>query len=570
MGKESNSAGTGRLWTPPKAFDALSKQIECVRAKADSSSEIQRIRDDLWKECLRAADSPAGTWTLSAPTGSGKTLSMLAFALRHAIQNRLRRIIVVIPFLTIIEQTAQIYRKVFGADYPEEFVLEDHSLAGTGEETNSRGDQQNHFSRLLAENWDAPIIITTHVQLLQSLFSNRPFACRKLHNLASSVILFDEVQTLPLDIVLPTLSALSHLSTRFGSSIVFATATQPAFDHLNPYVHQYGKNTEWKPKEIVSCNLNLFSRSKRTEVHWPDLDKPAPFSQIAEDLLTYKQVLCIVNVKRHAWELIGIMNQDGDNSLFHLSTSMCPAHRTHTLELIRQRLEDKKPCRLISTQCVEAGVDIDFPVVYRALGPLEAIAQAAGRCNRNGLWESGEVFVFLPENDGKIQYPPGGYEQAASVTRMLLKEKGEVGMDIDDPCLFEEYYRTLYDLKKPESMNESLKNAIFTGDFPEIAKEYRLIKQNTINVLAPYGGCIDLFRSLRAEAEESGLSASWIRRSRPLTVNLYKTNSSDKNPYLIPISYHGQEETDWYFYSKESHYDDRLGLRPEQPDLLLI
>ncbi|MCX5999800.1 MAG: CRISPR-associated helicase/endonuclease Cas3, partial [Chloroflexi bacterium] len=280
-------------------------------------------------------------------------------------------------------------------------------------------DSGRRRARLLAENWDAPIIVTTSVQLLESLFSKSPSACRKLHRLAGSVILFDEVQTLPVALAVPTLATLSHLSKRYGTTVVFSTATQPAFEHLHGEVKQYSLGG-WQPDEIVPPSLNLFQRARRTRVEAPDFDRPVTWAQLAGRLASHEQVLCVVNLKKQLSRLFDLLQQHGTDGLLCLSTNMCPAHREVVLSMVKERLASGRVCRLISTKCVEAGVAIDFPAVYRAFGPLDAIAQAAGRCNRNGRAERGTVSVFLPEEEG---YPDGAYRQAADTTRILLKKR---------------------------------------------------------------------------------------------------------------------------------------------------
>jgi CRISPR-associated helicase Cas3 len=442
-----------------KVFPLLVSYLGQLAANSCASPEVNRLRRDLLAACLEAATLPQGLFTLTAPTGAGKTLSMLAFALRHALEHGLRRIVTVIPYLSIIEQTVREYHKVFAlhfsAKYAEQYVLEDHSLAGTREgDRIRRGEPDTQTEaeekrRYLAENWDAPIIVTTSVQFFESLFANRPSACRKLHRLARSVILFDEVQTFPVQLAVPSLATLSRLVERYGATVVFATATQPAFAHLDEFVRNYCVRG-WQPQEIAKPDLRLFERGRRTRVAWPRLEKKTSWAELADQLSQHGQALCVVNLKRHAIQLFDELKRLQLDGLFHLSTNMCPAHRGVVLDEVRQRLAKGMSCHLISTQCVEAGVDVDFPVVFRALGPLDAVAQAAGRCNRNGRAETGIVHVFLPKEEEASAYPDGTYRQAASVCRLFLSKYGAPRMDIHVPELFEEYYRELYDLSRPQ------------------------------------------------------------------------------------------------------------------------
>ncbi|PWB43551.1 MAG: CRISPR-associated helicase/endonuclease Cas3 [Rhodocyclales bacterium] len=552
------------------ALDAVLRRIEDTRKESAASPEVRAVRDALLTACLSEADREPGLFTLTAPTGSGKTLAMLAFALRHAARHGLERVIMVIPYLTITEQTARVYRDILAPAFGEEFVLEHHSLAGTGEERfrqdgEDAAGQAGHAERrrrLLAENWDAPLIVTTSVQLLESLFSNRPAACRKLHRLQKSVILFDEAQTLPAGIAVPTLAALSHLSATWNSSVVFATATQPAFAHLHAAVTQ-AKASGWQPREIVPEPAALFAPMKRVDVKWGSPDDPLSWDGVAGRLASVRQALCIVNLKRDAhslWEKLG------DSGALHLSTNLCAAHRQDVLAQVRDGLANGQPVRLVATQCVEAGVDVDFPFVMRAWGPLDALIQAAGRCNREGrLVGQGALQVFQPEEAG---YPPGGYEQATQVAQMLFRRHGAEGMRIDDPAFITAYYRELYDIAGTANSSESkaIFAAIEAGDFPEVARLYRIIKQDAINVLVPYSPRQALFDELAAEAESRGLSGAWIRRARPLAVSLYRPREDDAIwDALLPVPLAGRrqrENNDWFIYAVPVHYHPQLGLVP--------
>lgn len=558
------------------ALDAVLRRIEDTRKDSAASPEVRAVRDALLTACLSEADREPGLFTLTAPTGSGKTLAMLAFALRHATRHGLERVIMVIPYLTITEQTARVYRDILAPAFGEEFVLEHHSLAGTGEERfrqdgEDAAGQAGHAERrrrLLAENWDAPLIVTTSVQLLESLFSNRPAACRKLHRLQKSVILFDEAQTLPAGIAVPTLAALSHLSATWNSSVVFATATQPAFAHLHEAVTQ-AKASGWQPREIVPEPAALFEPMKRVDVEWGSPDAPLSWDEVAGRLAGVRQALCIVNLKRDAqslWEKLG------DSGTLHLSTNLCAAHRQDVLAQVRDGLANGQPVRLVATQCVEAGVDVDFPFVMRAWGPLDAVIQAAGRCNREGRRQGrGMLRVFQPEEAG---YPPGGYEQATQVAQMLFRRYGAEGMRIDAPAFITAYYRELYDIAGTANSRESkaILAAIEAGDFPEVARLYRIIKQDAINVLVSYAPRLVLFDELAAEAESRGLSAAWMRLARPLAVSLYRPREDDAIwDVLLPVPLAGRrqrENNDWFIYAVPEHYHPQLGLVP--PDRLNV
>jgi CRISPR-associated endonuclease/helicase Cas3 len=552
-----------------------------VRGRAPARGDVAAVRSELWDAAVAAAQVPTGVFTLTAPTGSGKTLSMLQFALAHAKKNDLRRIVLVVPFLTIIEQTARIYRSVFdGAG--NHFVLEHHSLAGLGveqSETDAEGtarEDTERQRRLLSENWDAPIVLTTNVQILESLFSNRPSACRKLHNLRDAVVLFDEAQSLPQHLAVPTLAALSHLSTACHSSVVFATATQPAFDSLHDAVSRHAVSG-WRPREIVPDHRHMFERLNRVEARWPQQDETLDWPTLAERLSASDtpRALCILNLKRHAHALLNAMQ--GVEGILHLSTNLCSAHRKAVLETVRERLKpgSMQPCRLVSTQCVEAGVDLDFPVVYRAMAPLDSIAQAAGRCNREGrlntLGQLGQLHVFEPASDARGRrylFPTHAYYQATEVTLSLLRQCNGP-LDLNDPEVFCRYYRQLYDLTDPASQNKDLDHAIQALHSPEIARLYRLIEQDAIQVVVPWSERMDEYEQLREQSLQ-GIDGRWMARAQALAVSVYRPKPGHPAWGVLPAAKlrRGGESDEWFVLEdRQRHdpdrrmYDDTLGLR---------
>jgi CRISPR-associated helicase Cas3/CRISPR-associated endonuclease Cas3-HD len=553
------------------ALAALDAHMAALRAATGAQVAVRQARETLWSAVMRAARWEPGTFTLTAPTGSGKTLAMLKFALEHAKKHGLKRIVLAVPFLTVIEQTARIYRTVFKASQ-DNFVLEHHSLAGLGAEAEQRDAEgaNERQRRLLAENWDAPIVLTTNVQLLESLFSNRPSSCRKLHNLMDSVILFDEAQSLPQHLAVPTLAALSHLSAAYRSTVVFATATQPAFDTLNEAVKKHAVQG-WQPREAVPEHPEMFRKLKRVDVSWPKSGEKRGWTELADDLRYAEQVLCVVNLKRHAVALMEALSDLG--GVFHLSTNLCAEHRRAVMDRVRAQLAAGLPCRLVSTQCVEAGVDVDFPIVFRAMAPLESIAQAAGRCNREGRLNEqdrlGEVVVFEPdEEDGwRKRFPTHSYYQATQVTQTLLNMRGN--LDINDPEVFRAYYHRLYNLNDPASQNADLARAIQELDFVEIAKAYRLIAQDVIQVLVPWAERHDVFLELRTEADRQGITANWMRRAQGLAVSVYRTN--DGLPaWAIPAKLRRGGVSDEWFVLQGDFYDDTLGLNPPKGEQVFI
>jgi CRISPR-associated endonuclease/helicase Cas3 len=554
-----------------------------VRPVCRADQVVVDARNALWNMVTQSATAMPGLFTLTAPTGSGKTLAMLKFALEHAAQHDLKRVILVVPFLSIIEQTAAIYQAVFEA-FPDNYVLEHHSLAGMGAEEAKDDAEQSveRTRRLLSENWDAPIIITTNVQLLESLFSNRPSACRKLHNLMESVIMFDEAQTLPQALAIPTLAALSHLSQAYRTTVLFATATQPAFDTLGDTVKKLVL-TGWRPMEAAPEHARLYDVLRRYDVQWPKQDERPDWPTLSGEIRNEFQVLCVVNLKSHAAAILEALKYD-DNT-FHLSTNLCALHRRAVLETVRTRLKSGQPCRLISTQCIEAGVDVDFPVVYRALAPLDAIAQAAGRCNREGRLtdeagqrKMGAVRVFEPAVEGtwKRRYPTHAYFQAAEVMRTMLIESGETGLDLNDSALFREYYRRLYGVSRPDEQSKSIQQAFDEKDFVRVAQEYRLIDQAAIQVLVPYHACLDIYEGLKREQDEWGINAKWIQKAQGLSVSIFRPNQ-DHPAWggvlnAVRLGYGKGLSNEWFVLHdpQGKFYDEVFGLRLPKEEQILI
>jgi CRISPR-associated helicase Cas3/CRISPR-associated endonuclease Cas3-HD len=588
-----------------RAIDGFNAYLARIR-QARGDDPMAKVREELFVDCMAASENAVGAFTLSAPTGSGKTLAMLAFALHHAKRHHLRRIVLVMPFLNIIDQTAKIYREIFSEEqgFAQNTVLEHHSL--TDDRTKKSDDKLNACReeqdvgispRLLTENWDAPIILTTNVQLLESLMADRPSRCRKLHRLAQSVILCDEVQALPQHLAVATLATLSRLTDSEGpyqTSLVFATATQPAFDSLNRRIAPEFVRHGWQPTEIVRQPQALYAAaSHRVRISWRHQQSISK-EDIASELQKHPQVLCIVNLKRHAAELMAILQERGlgkPEGLLHLSTNMCPAHREKTLKEVVCRLKQGQPVCLIATQCVEAGVDLDFPVVYRALAPLEAIAQAAGRCNRHGYRgqgrnRPGQVVVFKP-HDTQSLYPPG-YKQAVNATETFLNNLAIHG-DLDaveilgDPQKLHDYYCHFYSLtgmRSSETAGEvELVEAIRGGNFEDVAKHYKLIENNTIRVLVSYEPAI--FEQLRDEIVNverftPDFIRNWVRRASPYAVNLFRPNDSTPvTPFLEPIRFSHRSdalmrEADWFYTLPDLKYDRLCGISTNVENLWIM
>ena len=548
---------TGLNLDAAKALAALEKRLTLLSQNTEIPEKTREIRRDLMDACAAAGQQPGRRWTLTAPTGSGKTLAMLRFALTRAVQDRrIRRIVVVLPFLSILDQTVDEYREVFpAAEFGEAFVLEHHSLAGTQKPGDDGQQEQQRDARFLTQNWDAPIIVTTSVQLLESLHSGHPGTCRKLHRLAGSVLLLDEVQTLPTALAVTTLKTLSRLSNeKYGAVVVMATATQPAFDTLHEAISKdEPEGGGWQPQEIAPPELRLFERSRRVKPTW-HLEKAAQWDEVEGWLRDEKQALCIVNLKAHALALAQRLK--GEDGLKHLSTSLCPAHRRMVLEKVRTRLKLGQPCRVVATQCVEAGVDLDFPLVIRALAPLDSIAQAAGRCNRHASQEFGELRVFLPEEE---KYPGDPYKRAAQLARALWKEGA---LDLEEAQTFRRYYQRLWQYEKTDS--SPLSEAILGQDYPEVARLYRLIPKAAVNVVMPYGDGLELMD----EAAQDGIDAFWMRRVQPYTVSLFRDRQGHLPAVCQPVNYKQRgkelkEAEDWFICQYKEAYDAQFGYLPD-------
>jgi CRISPR-associated endonuclease/helicase Cas3 len=462
--------------------------------KTAADSTVNLIRRQILEQCLAKANNGLGRFSLTVPTGGGKTLSSMAFALKHCLKHNLKRIIYVIPFTSIIEQNAEVLRSFLGKDV----VLEHHC--------NFEPESEDYRSRLAAENWDAPIIVTTNVQFFESLFANRSSRCRKLHNIAESVVILDEVQTLPAPYLLPCLSVLEELVINYRTSVVLCSATQPAVQKRPDFPNGLEEVTE-----IMDAPEELARSMKRTDI--VVLEKMSN-EDVCEKLKTHRQVLCVVSTRRLAKDIFEKLQ--GLDGLFHLSALMCPAHRTLKLDEIRNRLKAKYPCRVISTQLIEAGVDIDFPVVFRSIDGIDSIAQAAGRCNREGKLDKGQVFVFTPE--GSIA--PRHFRQTTQAAESVIRRYSD---DILSLGAIEEYFKFYYwtkgEMLDKEEILLLLREGLKHGDFPfkTIAERFRFIKEYMKPVVIPFN---DDARNLIRSIEYLENPAVLSRKLQKYTVSI--------------------------------------------------
>lgn len=483
-----------------------------LRRFANPMTDINHKRTETLRGCIENSAEKPGFFKLTVPTGGGKTLSSIAFALHHAATHGLKRIIYVIPFTSIIEQNASVFKEIVG----EENVLEHHSSFDwekkKREATEAADDQTRSVYtklKLAAENWDIPIVVTTNVQFFESLFANKSSRCRKLHNLAKSVIIFDEAQMFPKDYLLPAMSAVWELVANYGASAVFCTATQPNLERFLP------EGTEIK--ELAPNPQDLFDFYKRVEVR--QLRNKLTDDDLVARLHEHEQVLCIVNTRKHA---SGLFQKLGGESSFHLSTLMCPAHRRQKLAEIRDRLENGQACRVISTSVMEAGIDVDFPVGYRALTGLDSINQAAGRVNRNMKQAMGEVFIFEPDTE-LVRRAPRYVAQGIEVTRSVLRVHSHAPISI--PAIHA-YFEQLYTLKDPRDFDYQRILDKFSIDrrnqpifkFATVAELFRVIEDITQTLIIPFD---EEANRLIDELKSTQYPLSTLRKLQPYTVSIY-------------------------------------------------
>jgi CRISPR-associated endonuclease/helicase Cas3 len=467
--------------------------------------QVYESRQQVLEDCRKAAKMESGLFSLTVPTGGGKTLSSMAFALKHAELYGKRRIIYVIPYTSIIEQNAQVFRDVFGDDE----IVEHHSSLDE--------DETTVRSRLAAENWDAPIIVTTSVQFFESLFAAKTNRCRKLHNMVNSVVILDEAQLVPTDYLEPILETIHLLVEHYQVTFVVCTATQPVFEKRKKYSSFPGL-PEGSIREIIHDVSGLYKNLERVEVECPkDMSVSLEWKDLAEKLSGYNQVLCIVSDRKSCRELYALMPK----GTYHLSALMCAQHRSDVIAEIKDKLGKGESICVISTQLVEAGVDIDFPVVYRALAGLDSIAQAAGRCNREGklnvTGELGKVVVFKAPRKA-----PAGILRKASETAELMIS--QCPKNLIDRSVFPDYFSELY--WKVNSLDSKGVMKLLKPDFPDFGIQFRTAAEafkiindaNQRSILVPYGEgekWIDLLKNSEIPIKKL------LRKLQRYTINIY-------------------------------------------------
>ncbi len=524
----------------PKDLWPIFRATQLKMMWQNRNDKLNKIRNRIYITCVDAAKNQPGVFRLTVPTGGGKTLSGMSFALKHSVVNKthgFQRIIIALPYTSIIDQNAKVYREIFG----DNFVLEHQSQV----EIKEQDDQDENYikQRLASENWDYPIIVTTTVQLFESLFNNKPSKCRKLHNISKSILILDEIQTLPPELVEPTMDVLRTLVDDYGVTLVFSTATQPAFDST-PYLKVFNGI---QPIEIVRDYKTYFDILKRVE--YSPLKEYNSLDELADEIAQQEnsQSLTILNTRKHALKLLEALKERKVDGLYHLSTLLCGAHRKKILKEVTEELNssDTVPVRLISTQVVEAGVDLDFPVVFRAIAPLDRIVQAAGRCNRNDKRNTkGKVIIFdFPEQKSPSQTYKIGIENAGILLKRNEPEK------LHDPDLYTEFFQMLFrDVKLDKHNIQSYRKEL---DFPTVAEKYKLIDDTVPVVITTYDnneGEKRLQNYIYKPSRET-----W-RALMPYIVNLhyYDTQKEDIKECIVPI-----EETKTNLFKWIGTYDDK-------------
>lgn len=526
---------------PPRGggstIDELNQRLDAYTSGwFPPEGELNTCRCDILRQCeRRGTEEKPGLFTLTVPTGGGKTVASLAFALRHARANGLRRMIYVIPYTSIIEQTADVFRKILG----EENVLEHHSgvLFDMDDEANEKNVRLMHAS----ENWDMPVIVTTAVQFFESVYACKPSRCRKLHNLAQSVIVFDEAQMLPLPYLQPCVSAISQLVAQYHVSAVLCTATQPALEPL------FARFLPDRPA-LELCPAGMYENPVFRRVAFETVGQ-LTWDALAEQLGQHRQVLCIVNSRKNAQRVYEQIDPEG---AFHLSTLMYPAHRRAILREIRRRLDPKHPqvCRVVSTPLIEAGVDVDFPFVYRETAGLDSVLQAAGRCNREGRRAAEEsiVTIFRPET-----VPPVLFAASVAAGEIAMEENE----DIAGKAAIAQYFREWRDLKgEKEQDKKEILTLLDTGAFPfqTIAERFHLIETDTCTIYIPRGKG----RELTEQLKSGEWSANLFRELGQYSVSVYQNHAQalyDAGD-IEPV----EQLKDTYMLTNPDAYSEETGL----------
>ena len=518
-------------------IEILFKKLENYISGWLKNQDIDTVngrRTEILKNCLEMGKTEKGLFRLTVPTGGGKTVASLAFALRHALENKMDRIIYVIPYTSIIEQNAKVFRDILG----EENVLENHC------NVDYESSEELLPMQLASENWDKPIVVTTNVQFFESLFANKSSKCRKLHNIANSVIIFDEAQMLPNDYLKPCIAMIEELINNYQVSAVLCTATQPA---LASFFHERISEKELCPR--MEEQFEFFKRTVFENVG------VLTENDLIQRLEKEYQALCIVNTKKRAQRIYKQLEGDG---VYHLSTSMYPKHRRRTLREIRERLQKNKKCILISTSLVEAGVDLDFQSVYRELAGVDSMIQAAGRCNREGLRPAKESKVYIFQFEGKENVL--GQRQQIDVAKSVIADN----RDISDMESITQYFEMLYHIKgdslDKKKILDEFQNKRY--NFAKVGKEFKLIEQDTKTIFINYE---EEANETLCLLKERGFTRSGMRKASQYCVTVYE-NEFNKLYGIGAIQPISEDIEDFYELTYKEKYTEKIGLELEFDD----
>lgn len=538
MDKESSMLRRNKA-TLHDLLPLLENRLKDLKAKADNSN-VNAIRNQVQLQCIKMADTEIGFYSLTVPTGGGKTLSSLVWAMKHAIRNAQKRIIIAIPYTSIIVQTASVLRSIFG----EENVLEHHSNV---DPEHIKDERLQKKMELATENWDYPIIVTTNVQLFESMFSNKPSVCRKLHNIVNSVVILDEVQTLPMDYLQPVVDSLKTYHKLFNVSFLFTTASQPVLSGLiegcNPKAAFRGID---HITEIIPSEFKLYDKLRRVKLSINNEGRT--YDEVAEMLSKHKRVLCIVNTRRDARELYARLPQEGIT--LHLSKMMCPAHVSETLDKLKKALKDdtNEVIRVVSTQLIEAGVDLDFPVVYRQEAGLDSVLQAAGRCNREGKNGLSTTYVFSLSKE--CNNLPAEVLQGNNARLSLCDN-----LDWFAPSTMRSYFMQLYCRRDSFDVND-MESDLYKRDdilFHKASLKFQLIKDVGINVVVCWENSMDIIQQILIK----GPSYSLMRKLSKYTISVYEPDFKT----LLDMGVVSEKKEGLFVVDYKQQYDEHIGLR---------
>lgn len=524
----------------------LEDYLKLLSIKA-SDTPVNNIRNQVQQVCREQAASAPGFYSLTVPTGGGKTLSSLVWAVNHAILHGKRRIIIAIPYTSIIIQTAEILRKIFG----EENVLEHHSAMNI---TDCSESSLNYSQRLATENWDSPIVVTTNVQLFESIFASKPSKCRKLHNICNSVVILDEVQALPIDHLQPIVDALKTYQRHFGISVLFTTASMPALKgNYRGCSQQVILKGIDNITEIIPKTMNLHDSLRRVSLKFDA--EASDYDQIASRLIAHPRVLCIVNTRHDAQEIFSRLPDEGIT--IHLSKMMCPAHIRYEIKRLKDALKspEQNIIRVVATQLIEAGVDIDFPIVYRQEAGLDSILQAAGRCNREGHLSISPTYIFSLTKEHPL--PSGHLSNTANACKNL---KITDGTDCFASETMLDYFKQLYCRTQTFDAGPNNSKSFVSGMlykphnmcFDTIGQQFRLISDDSINVIVNWCESDNLVTRLKNKE----FSASLMK-----AISQYSVQVRERDFSLLRQAGLVEEimEGIWYIpYAKQ--YDEKTGL----------